>query len=455
MAAIDDVLKYLTTNEIKWVDLQFFGIDGTMHRTTISKNDLEESTFTKGISGADLSEVYGKSEQGELVLLPDPDTIARVPWEQSTVRLICDVIAIPSGEKFLKNPRYMLERMETNLSALGIKNALIGTEVEFYIFENITTDRTSVGRGAGTILDSRESYWSPSPMAGKKSGAYTASPVDSLYPARIQIANALEEGFGMEVVAHHHGRSQTSQQCMEFRERNPKNAADALSTLKQVTKNLTLVANAISCFMPMPVEGEKGSTLSIHQSMWKTGEANAFYDSSDEYAQLSQTARYYIGGLLEHAPALCIFTNPTTNSYKRLAADPKVLGWSKSDRTAAVQVPFKKKNDKEGKRVAYTLSDPSVNPYLAYAAVIAAGIDGIKSKIDCGDPLEQGEKKKKPKDVPDSLKAAVGALENDSKFLKGVFSAEILGDYLNLKLAEHRESMKTVPAWEMNKYFNV
>lgn len=419
--AVDDVLQYIATNEIKWIDLQFFGVDGSMNSVTVSRNEIEESSFTKGIPVGDLTEVYGKSEQGELVLLPDPETIARIPWKESVARLICDVIAVPSGEKFLKNPRYMLERMETNLSALGIKTAAVKSTVEFYIIEN-----------EGRVN------------------------MDRLDLARNQIVNTLEDSFGVEVVSHQHGKNRAAQQYMELREHGLKGAADAIGTMKYVVKNLSTVANAVSSFMPYPVAGESGNTLEIHQSMWKTGENNIFYDANDEYSQISQTARYYIGGLLEHAPSLCAFTNPTTNSYRRLFVEQKYIGWSKVDRNASVVVPFKKKNDKEGKMIAYTLSDPAVNPYLAYAAVVAAGIDGIKNKIDCGDPSDvEGKKKTKAKELPGTLKDAIHALETDSKFLKGIFSAEIIGDYLNLKLADHRESLKAISNWELERYVDV
>jgi glutamine synthetase len=225
--------------------------------------------------------------------------------------------------------------------------------------------------------------------------------------------------------------------------------------MKLVGKNAALAGSALANFMAYPVEGEKGSTLGIMQSLWKTGENNLFYDVEEEYAQISQNARYYIGGLIEHAAALSVFTNPTTNSYKRLAAEPRFIGWSKSNRMAGIQVLHNKKNDKAGKRVVYTLSDPSVNPYLAYSAVVAAGIDGIKNKTECGDPSDEEGKKGKAKLLPESLKEAVSALESDSKFLKGVFSAEIIGDYLSMKLSEHRESAKAISGWEMNRYFNV
>ena len=412
----------------------------------------------KGIYGADLFDVFGKSEQGDLVLLPDGDTLARLPWEPSTIRLVSDIIAAVSGERYLKDSRYVSERIETNLEALGVKTTKIGASVEFHIFETVTADRTSTGRGAGTLVDTKEANWSPSPLSSIRKGAYVAQPYDSLYAARTQIAETMEENFGFVVDSHRHGRSATAQQSLDIHEYSIKNAADALNTLKFVTRNLANAVNAAATFMPYPVEGEKGSSLLLHQSLWKTGDSNIFYDANDSYAQLSQTGRYYIGGILEHAAALSIFTNPTSNSYKRLAMDRKFVGWSKDNREALVLVPYTKKNYKEGKRVVFTGTDPSVNPYIAYAAVVAAGIDGIKSKIDPGDPLESGEeetKKRKWKRLPNSLYEAVESLETDPKFIKGVMPAELLGDYLDLRLGESKEFQRNLSNWEMEKYWNV
>lgn len=457
VGAVDEVLKYIATNEIRWIDLQFFDIRGTLHRTTVSNKDIEDAVFSKGIHAADLFEVFGDATQGELSLLPDPDTVARLPWEVSTIRLICDVVTSIEGERYLKDARYVAERMEKNLEAVGIKNARIGNEVEFYLFDTATVDRTSTGRGAGTLIDSREAYWSPSALAAKAKGAYSAQPYDSMYPARIQIAETMEDAFGYGVESHRHGKSQTSQQSVTVRDTQLKSSVDALATLKFVVKNLANATNSIATFIPYPVEGEKGSGLAIHQSLWKTADNNVFYDGNDEYAQLSQTARYYIGGLLEHAPALALFTMPTTNSYKRLTVDPMTVSWGKLNRRSVVQVPFTKKNMKEKRRIVYNSADPSANPYLAIPAIVAAGIDGIKNKIEPGDPNDTGEesKKKKASVLPLSLYGAIEAFESDPKFIKGIMSPELLGDYLELKLAEHKDGSKAISGWELDKYWNV
>jgi len=456
LSAIDDVMKYIATNEIRWVDLQFFDIKGQMHRVSVSNRKLEEATFGSGVHAADLAEVFGNSDQGDLVLLPDPDTLARLPWEPATVRLICDVMVAVKKERFLKDPRYVAERIETNFSAAGIKNSLVGSEVECCLLDTVTTDKMTRGRGSGVAMDSREAKWGPSPLSNEKTGAFVATPYDSMYSARTQISETLEDSFGVLVDSHRHGRAPTGQQTFELSPRSLKSAGDAVNTLKFITRNLATAVNASATFMPYPVEGEKGNSLNISLSLWKTSEQNLFYDGKETYGQVSQTGRYFIGGLLEHAPALSLFTAPTPNSYRRLAAEGFKVGWSVSDKDALVTVPSYKKNIKEAKRITYRGADPAANPYLAHALVAAAGLDGVKKKTDPGNPVEEANSKKRTeKELPGSLFDAAAALQSDTAFLKGVVPAELLADYLDLKLRQHKEAMKGVSSYELQKYFNV
>lgn len=456
MSAIDDVLKYIATNEIRWIDLQFFDVKGIMHRVTVSNRKMEETSFGNGISAADLSEVYGTSEQGDLVLLPDPDTMSRLPWEPNTVRLMCDVVVAGNKERFLKDPRYVAERVETNIGAAGLKTALVGAEVDCYIFDTVSTDKLTRQRGSGMTMESREATWSPSPISNDTHGAYVPTPFDSLYSARVQISETMEDSFGMMVDGHRHGRSPTAQHTFDLAERSLKSAGDSLNTLKFVTKNLSAAVSATATFMPYPIEGERGNSLNISTSLWKTGEVNLFYEGKEEYGQISQAGRYFIGGLLEHAPALCLFTAPTPNSYRKLAMDNRTFGWSAKRKDGIIYVPSSKKNVKEAKRVVFSAADPSANPYLAYSLVSAAGLDGIKNKIEPGDPFDSDTKKSRVEKVlPTSLKEAVSALESDTKFIKGVVPNELLADFLDIKVRQHKEAQKGVSALELQKYFNV
>jgi len=453
---IDDVLKYIATNEIRWIDLQFHDTSGMLHKTTVSNRKIEEESFGKGIHAGDLNLVFGQSEQGELSLLPDPDTMARLPWEANTIRLICDVIVSSTGERFLKDSRYVSERIETNLAAAGIKNTKVGAAVECYVFDTVTTDRTAPGRGSGTLLDSREASWGPSPLSSVHKGAWMSQPYDSMYSARTQICETMADSFGMAVDAHMHGKSPTAQQRFEMSEKPLRTSADSISTLKFVVRNLANAVSASSTFMPYPLEGEKGNALEYSMSLWKSADNNLFYDGKEDYGQLSQSGRYFIGGLLEHSGALALFTTPTPNSYKRLASDPLKVGWSAIDHSALVRVPHFKKNAKEAKRIVYAGADPSANPYLAIATMLSAGLDGIKSKIDPGEPLESTKKRKREiPPLPTSLYEAIEALESDTKFIKGVVPSELLGDYLDSKLEEHKRERRAVSAYELERYYNV
>jgi glutamine synthetase len=234
-------------------------------------------------------------------------------------------------------------------------------------------DKTNGSRGSSAIMDSREAKWSPTVLSNEKTGAYVATPHDSMYSARTQISETLEDSFGVFVDSHRHGKSPTAQQSFELAARSLKSAGDAVNTLKFIAKNLANAVSATATFMPYPLEGESGNSLSIAVSLWKTSEQNVLYEGKESYGQLSQAGRYFIGGLLEHAPTISLFAAPIPNSYRKLALDNLTYGWSATDPNAMIFVPSYKKNVKESKRVVYKAADPAANPYLAQSLVVAAG----------------------------------------------------------------------------------
>ncbi len=452
---IDDVLKYVATNEIRWVDLQFFDIKGMLHRVSVSNRKLGAESFGNGICAANLDTVFGRSER-ELLLRPDAETMARLPWEPATVRLICDITTAISRERYLRDSRYVAERIETNLQAAGIKRVLVGSEIDCHLFDTVTADKTSRGRGTGLLLDSKEARWGPAPISNVGKGSFVSTPFDSLYSARVQICETMEDSFGMIVDSHRHGPGPTAQQSFEVAERGLKSAGDAVHTLKFITRNLAAAVNASVTFMPYSVEGETPNSLGISMSFWKSADVNLFYDGKEEYGQLSQAGRYFIGGLLEHAPALALFTSPIPNSYKRLSVKDFSVGWSTHHEKALVKIPYAKKNIKEKRRIVYRGADPSVNPHVAFAVVAAAGLDGIKRKIDPGDPLEKESRRKRvERELPSNLFEAIEALESDTRFITGVVPKEFMEDYLELKLRQHRKSLEAISGSELVKYYNV
>ncbi|MEW5996797.1 MAG: glutamine synthetase family protein [Candidatus Micrarchaeota archaeon] len=462
MPTPEEALEFISVNNTKWIDLQFVDTTGRLNRATVHARDFSVDSFAAGVQCGNLQELFGFSEDGELVLRPDPDTFGRVPWEANTVRFLCDVAVAPKMERFLKDPRYVAERVMVNARAMGLTDVSAATEMEFYVFDAVSVDKMTPGRGPNYLIDSREAPWNPSPLWNAKNGAFIGQPFDSLYSARTQVSEVLEDNFRFFVQGHVHGRAPSSQQSLALKPNPLRTAADAMVTAKYVVRNLAFIANSTSTFMPLPIHTERGSSLRVSQSFWK-GDENVFYDPADTYAQLSQNGRYFAGGILEHASALSLFTAPTTNSYKKLLGDPLYIAWGKRSNGALVRIPFERKNDKLGKCVAFMGADPSVNPYLAYSVVVAAGLDGIKKKKDPGDPVDKdissmGAKERKDAGVgylPSSLLEAVSEFETDNAFLKGVLSPELLEDYLEQKMNEQKEHNLRTSAYEFEAYYNV
>ncbi len=462
MVSPNNVVKFIGSNDIKWVDIHFTDLLGTLHRYSVSGVNIIEESFDKGVEGPDLGEVFQGVEEKDLIMVPDSRTFARIPWENSVARLISSAKIALSDERYLGDPRYVIEHMETNVKAAGITAARISTDIEFYIFDNVSLDKSTLGQSSSYLIDSREASWNPSAFWTNKNGAYVNQPYDISSAMRTQLAETMMGNFGYPIEYHSHGKGATSQQKIVSSLSLLKDAADAVSTLKFVARNASFLTNSISTFMPLPIPTEKGSSLSIGQTLWKR-DRNIFYDARDKYAQISQNARYYIGGILEHAHAICAFTNPTVNSYRRLKVDPYYVAWSKHTTGGMVKTPHMKENRDLDKKISLVSGDSSMNPYLAYPVVIAAGLDGIKKKIDPGDPVDRRvdklsmkeRRQHKVRPLPGSLMEALEGLQSDEKFLKGVIPSEMLENYMELKLEEVSSIESGVTAQEMQKYFNV
>ena len=423
MPSIDEALDFQKKGDFKWVDLHFTSMNGEINRKTIPARDFGKNSFEQGIEVEPaLAERLGFADS-RVLLVPDPDSFARVPWDvNSTLRFICSLYTAPERERFVKDPRYCVERLNMNAKAMGAGEVAIGAECEFYLVDNVNPDRQGF---------------------------------DQFYTARTQIAESLEDYFRYTVSAHGQGRSQNGQQRIRLGALNAKIAADALVTLKHTVKSTSLISNTTSTFMALPTADDRPNGLNIFQKLQKSGE-NLFYDAEDKYAKLSQTALYYIGGILEHAESLALFTASTTNSYKKLRAEPKYAAWGKGA-SCLVQIPDF--TSEESRFVAYTASDPSANPYISYAAIASAGLDGIKSKASLGKAVDEAisssskAKDAKAKPLPQGIMESVSALESDSKFLKGIMSSELLADYLEQKISEHQENERRPTTYEMEKYF--
>jgi len=450
--SVDDIMKYITTNEIKWVNFYFTDIKGRMHKLTLGSGRLLDDHFKEGLYLDGLENILGPNAKN-LVLLPDPDSFGRIPWDQSSIRLM-GYLLNRKKEHYMLDSRYVTKRILSNVSALGLNDLKIGFNVDFRVFETATIDRAS-GRFGGTAFASQESKWSPAPYLPGDYAKYSSEPNDSGYTLRSQIANLLNEGFNYIVGSHYHGPGQTSHQTFSIIPLNIVEAADDFQTIKMGVKLILAGLNATATFMPYPVEGEAPNTLSINQSLWKKD--NIFFDSADEYAQISQTARYYIGGILDHLNSILLFTLPTVNSYKGLCSKNVISGWSASNENSSIFVPNSKIGDRFKKRVSFNLSDPSVNPYLAFSSLVSAGLDGIKHKIEPGSPSEKDKDNKHSKNLrlPKNLGDSIENFMSDAKFIKTILSSEMIEEYLSTKKNEWKEHQNKLTQWEFVKYFDV
>lgn len=463
MATVQEVLADIQKNEIRWIDLQFVDIEGYLRHISIHSRYLNPNAFSRGLPRLDptnIRSLAGGSE--ELILMPDPDSYSRIPWDPNASRLFCSLHEPAGGPHSDLDSRYVAKKAESTLTASGY-SAKIGLQVEFFIFDNVTVDALAPHKSQGYAIDSREAAWNfygqNYPVAFDD-GYMAAVPKDALAVFRSNVSDMLEGIFNIEVSSHRHGRSTTGHCALEMKYAPLMKTGDNLATLKYVVKNAGAATNVIPTFLPKPLYNQRGSSLRVHQSLW-IGDKNAFFDSSDSSCELSQLGRYYIGGILAHSPSLCAITNSTTNSYKRLVGEGMTRTyWGIGNRAASVRVPVYEKGNEDSKRIDYKVPDPGCNPYLCISAIAMAGLDGIKNKVDPGDPMKgrpteiELAKRGAPK-LPRTLSEAVENLRSDSSFLKAAFPAALLDRYFDMKKedAALEESMPT--PLEFRKYLDI
>ena len=469
------VVEELRRKGVRWVELQFVDLAGYLHSTTVPLHLLDEDAFTRGLGQLDGSSVEGFTtiDESDLVLKPDPTTATILPWSPKRARMIADIYLSMGRGRFPKDPRYIAEKAMQYAAENGY-TAFFGPEVEFMILNSIEIDIFTPMFGVGYKIHSVEvskavtdKLVSTSDFQKIKKAYHTPPPIDKMLTAREEIAEYLEDYFGFRVEAHHHEVAALGQIEIDFTFADLKKTADNVITLKYVAKNVAAKYGMTATFMPKVVYGDNGNGMHTHISLWdREGKENLFYDPDDEYAELSQLGRYFIGGLLEHGRALAALVAPTTNSYKRLVPGyeaPVYLVWSKANRSAAVRVPVYYKGDKKSKRIEYRPPDPSANPYLAFAAMLAAGLDGVKKKIDPGDPVDKNvytmtlEERRRLgiKELPRSLDEALDELESDMEFLKPIFPKEALETYIEIKRKECDEVRLYPSPIEVYLYYGI
>lgn len=450
----EEVMKRLKEDKIKFIDLQFTGLFGRFHHTTMDAKMFKIEDFTDGLPKVDGSSIRGFTEihESDLIIRPDPATYATIPWiEQApTARLICDILS--GGAKrdiFPRDPRGLASRAERYCADQGYDTSYWGPEVEFFVFDKLEVNTMTPYQGQSYHITSREAPWSNDNVGYAlrlKDGYLPSAPGDTLMEYRNECVDVLTKHFGIVCDAHHHEVATAGQCEIDIRFDTLVNAADSVQSYKYIVKNIAQKRNMVATMMPKPIALDNGSGMHVNMSLWNKGK-NLFYDSEDDYAEMSQTARYFGGGIMEHAQALASIVAPTTNSYRRLVPGyeaPVYVAWSTGNRSAIIRIPAHYKGERFAfmKRIEFRAPDPSCNPYLAFCAIMAAGLDGIRKKRDIGEPVNEDIFKMTPKrrrelgitQLPASLRQAYEALECDSSFLK-----PILDDATIEKIIENEE----------------
>ena len=469
----DEVFTKINQDKISFIDLQFTGLTGRFHHTTISANTFTPDQMEDGLPKLDGSSIVGFAsiEDSDLILKPDPSTYSLIPWasDKKTARLLCDVYWGGGRGRLDFDPRGISQNAEKFLEAQGFDYSLWGPEVEFFVFDKIHWDVLTPYKGQSYSIESKEAPWSQDgngyPM-GLQEGYYPSTPSDTLTPYRNECVSVLNDNFGIICDNHHHEVATAGQCEIDIKYDFLTNAADGAQTYKYVVRNVAQQFGKIATMMPKPISMDSGSGMHTNVSLWKNKE-NAFFDKDDK-DELSQAGRYFCGGVINHARALTAITNPTTNSYHRLVPGyeaPVYIAWSTGNRSATIRIPAHFKGEKYAylKRLEYRVPDPASNPYLVFPAVLAAGLDGIKNKTEPGDPIHEdiykmskSERKKHGIDVlPANLGEALDELESDKKFLESIFSPQVINRIIDLERRDQKEIAIRPHPHEFYLYFDV
>lgn len=466
-----EVLSFARNNDLQIIDLKFVDLLGLWRHVSVPLSELDEGSFEEGI-GYDGSSIVGfqNIEESDLILLPDPATAIPDPMLQvPTLSLICNVYDPVTRTPYSRDARRVARAAERYLVETGIADTSYwGPEAEFFIFEDVRFDNTP--QAAYYFLDSDESVWNNGrngsrPNLGHrarhKEHYFQPPPVDTMQDLRSEMTLLLKQaGLRVEM---HHAEVAGSQQEIDLRFDTLTTMGDWQMWYKYIIKNVARRHGYSATFMPKPVFGDNGSGMHVHNSLWKNGEA-LFFDG-EGYAMLSEVALYYIGGILRHSAALLAFCAPTTNSYRRLTPGyeaPVNLVYSQRNRSAGIRIP-RYSDSPQAKRIEYRCPDPTANPYLAFAAMLMAGIDGIQKGIDPGDPADFDLYELPPheaaqvKQVPGSLAEALDALEEDHDFLLkgGVFTPDLIDSWIRIKRQREVDPLRLRPhPYEFYLYYD-
>jgi glutamine synthetase len=471
--SVQKVLDLIQEKGIEWVDFRFTDIGGKSHHLSVPAKEVEAETFEAGVAfdGSSIAGFRG-IEESDMVMMPDPETAFVDPFTaHPTLVLLCDIFT-PDGERYERDPRSIAVKAEQYMQTTGIgTDAYFAPESEFFIFDDV---RYESGMNKSFFeVDSEEGAWNSGRKeeggnlgfkVGVKGGYFPVAPVDTQQDIRSEMCRLMEEA-GLRIERHHHEVATAGQGEINFRFSTLTKTADNLQKYKYIIHNVARQYGKVATFMPKPLFGDNGSGMHVHQSIWN-GDVPMFYEKGG-YANLSEMALYYIGGILHHAPALIALTNPSTNSFKRLVPGyeaPVNLVFSKGNRSAAIRIPIAAVSPK-GSRIEFRTPDSTANPYLSFAAMLMAGLDGIKNKID---PRKLGygpydkniyelsdAEKAEIRSVPGTLDEALDALAADHAFLTegGVFTEDFINNFIDLKRVEAKAVSIRIHPYEYNLYF--
>ena len=468
--AVNKVFEMMKAKDVKMVDLKFMDFVGTWQHFSISQSELSAEVFEEGL-GFDGSSIRGwrAINESDMLIIPDPTTATIDPFQlPTTLSLVGDIFEPMTKERFSRCPRGIATKAENYLISTGLADtAYYGPEAEFFIFDDVRFEQ--VQNEAYYHIDSVEGIWNrgkhENPNLGykpkNKEGYFPVPPTDRFQNIRNEMIMRMEEA-GIMVERHHHEVATAGQAEIDFRFDSLKKCADHLTLFKYIVKNVAFQHGRTVTFMPKPIFGDNGSGMHVHMSLWKNGEP---LFAGNEYAGLSQMALFFMGGILKHARSLNALTNPTTNSYKRLTPGfeaPVRLAYSQSNRSAAIRIPNYSASPKS-KRVEFRCPDPTCNPYLAFSALLMAGVDGILNKVHPGEPLDKNIYDLKPEELAEvpstcgSLEEALSELEQDHEYLlKGdVFTEDVIQTWIDYKREQEVDALRVRPhPYEFVMYYD-
>ena len=454
MTTANDIMKQIKDNDVKFVDLRFTDPKGKLQHVTMDVTAVDDDMFADGVM-FDGSSIAGWKaiNESDMVLMPDPETAHMDPFfAQSTMVVVCDILDPISGEPYNRDPRGTAKKAEAYMKSEGFGDTVyVGPEAEFFVFDDVKYKADPYNTGfkldSSELPSNDDTDYETGNLGHRpriKGGYFPVPPVDSCQDMRSEMLTVMAE-MGVVVEKHHHEVA----------------AADEVMKFKYIIKNTAWAAGKTVTFMPKPIFGDNGSGMHVHQSIWKDGKPTF---AGNKYADLSETCLHYIGGIIKHAKAINAFTNPSTNSYKRLVPGyeaPVLLAYSARNRSASCRIPYT--TSPKAKRVEVRFPDPMANPYLAFAAMLMAGLDGIKNKIDPGPAMDKDlydlprEELKQIPTVSGSLREALENLDQDRAFLKagGVFDDDFINAFIELKMEDVMRFEMTPHPVEFEMYYSL